>query len=481
MSQTRKTSTHRTRLLQGALLSGMSVLLHACNSDELPTDDGLSIGAAQEALHVAIRVEAENFTEGNERWYVTDADNDADVDPDPDPPHFSTAGGNSYMELLPDTRVTHDDPLNSGENYWGDSNGGPSLKYRIDIPEAGRYLVYTKAYSTGTEDNGIHVGLNNTKPESGKRIQFCSGKNKWTWSSSQRVPENHCGVKRTIYLDVPAPGTHEIVFYAREDGFEIDQFILLKEAEDGSQICEPFGFGHKIQCKDAVTGDVIGQFDLPVTETHDGNVVTPPTTTVTNVDLDIDIDADENSVSVGDEFSYSIEVNNNDNDDSATSVEIEISLPDEISFVASSSCAVNGSKVECNFNEIPANDSANASFTATATEQGNHRVDAQVTADQNDNTMGNNADSASVDATPAMPAYAASLSLIAGTNVAGVDSNTSHVLVVKNIGLEPLADAQLRFDSDTLAVTTGVADCSVDGCLLEAINPDASVSVPVSV
>ena len=34
--------------------------------------------------------------------------------------------------------------------------------------------------------------------ESGERMQWCKGKNKWTWSSAQRVEENHCGTPQTI-------------------------------------------------------------------------------------------------------------------------------------------------------------------------------------------------------------------------------------------------------------------------------------------
>lgn len=188
------------------------------------------LGASQ--LHaqdfVAVKVEAENFVSKHSDWRVTSNGNTPNVRPDPDGSHASSASGRSYVELLPDTRVTHGDRLVSGGNFWNTGGTGPSLTYNVNIPEAGRYLVWVKAYSTGTEDNGIHVGVNNTNPASGQRMQWCSGKNKWTWSSAQRTSSNHCGVPRTIFLDFSFAGANRVTFSAREDGFEFDQFILLK-------------------------------------------------------------------------------------------------------------------------------------------------------------------------------------------------------------------------------------------------------------
>ncbi|GAK98027.1 hypothetical protein JCM19294_1649 [Nonlabens tegetincola] len=93
----------------------------------------------------------------------------------------------------------------------------------------GRYYVWVRAYSTGSEDNGIHVGLDGEWPEYGKRMQWCKGKNKWTWESKQRTKEEHCGVPHQIYLDIEKAGTHDIQFSMREDGFKFDKFILTKD------------------------------------------------------------------------------------------------------------------------------------------------------------------------------------------------------------------------------------------------------------
>ncbi len=184
---------------------------------------------------VAVKVEAENYSSKHPDWRLFSNSSNPNINPDPDGSHAGSASGRAYMELLPDTRVTHSDPLNSS-NFWNVGGAGPSMSYNVNIPEAGRYIVFAKAFSTGTEDNGIHVGLNNTNPESGQRMQWCTGKNKWTWSSAQRTASNHCGVARAIYLDFSFAGANTVTFSAREDGFELDQFILLKTNNNS---CKP--------------------------------------------------------------------------------------------------------------------------------------------------------------------------------------------------------------------------------------------------
>jgi len=198
---------------------------------------------------VAIRVEAESADNTGAGWSLTSNNVLPNIQPDPDPSHAGSAGGNAYLELLPDTRVTHGDPLITGTNFWDAAGTGPAIDYFVSIPETGRYLVYVKAYSTGTEDNGIHVGLNGSNPTSGQRIQWCDGKNQWTWSSAQRTSSNHCGTPKTIYLDINNTGLNRITFTAREDGFEFDQFMLLKENHGGSQNCFPLG-DDRVRCTD---------------------------------------------------------------------------------------------------------------------------------------------------------------------------------------------------------------------------------------
>lgn len=178
-----------------------------------------------------ITVEAENFhfksSNGSPRdWYVRKKGETIEFKNLED--HLESASNKSYIEALPDTRVTHDDVLTVGENFFPFPGYGGMVAYKVKIKSPGKYYVWTRAYSSGPEDNGLHVGLNNKWPESGQRIQLCQGKNKWTWTSAQRVPKNHCGVPNTIYLEFPHRGEYIVTFSIREDGFEFDKFILTK-------------------------------------------------------------------------------------------------------------------------------------------------------------------------------------------------------------------------------------------------------------
>ena len=141
------------------------------------------------------------------------------------------ASNNGYIQLLPDTRITHDDVLIRGENFSNKAGAMGVVTYRVKINTPGRYFIWTRAFSTGSEDNGVHVGINGKWPQSGQRIQWCEGKNKWTWSNKQRTKEVHCGVPQKLYLDIPTAGYHDIEFSMREDGFAMDKFVLtLDEA-----------------------------------------------------------------------------------------------------------------------------------------------------------------------------------------------------------------------------------------------------------
>lgn len=78
----------------------------------------------------------------------------------------------TFLQAMPDTRKTHDDKLIRGENFSDTPGELAVLTYEVNFPRPGRYFVWVRAYSTGTEDNGIHVGLNKQWPESGQRMQW---------------------------------------------------------------------------------------------------------------------------------------------------------------------------------------------------------------------------------------------------------------------------------------------------------------------
>ena len=437
-------------------------------------------GAAISADFVAVRIEAENYTSKSDRWVLTSPDVTPDLQPDPDPPHNSSASGSANLELLPDTRVTHDDEVFNGGldgNFWGAPGGGPRIDYNVNVPEAGRYLVYVKTFSTGTEDNGIHVGANGQLPESGERIQICS-KHNWFWTSGQRTDDNHCGVTKTIWLDFPAAGVNTITFFAREDGFEIDQFLLLKETHDGTKDCFPM-FNDKIRCRDVVTGAPLGDTEVPISPTVDGNTLTTPPApdpepepVATEVDLDIDLNSIGSSHFVGDFIEYRVTVTNLADEVAATNAVATMNLPAGLNFIASAACTESASVVTCSFSDLNPSDDETLTFTASATAEGNHRIDAQVSADQNDSVSNNDTVSETITASFSIPDYEAGISMVQSTNATAVDGVNRYSVTVTNNGTQEITGA-------TLQITTGSgvsSDCNPD-CSVPAVASGESTVV----
>jgi hypothetical protein len=391
--------------------------------------------------YTAIRIEAENFTSRNSDWQITTP---SAVPSDPVDPFHQNASGDSYMELLPDTRVTHDDQILQGQNFWGGPGAGPALHYNVDIAQPGRYLVYGKAYSTGTEDNGIHVGINSTTPESGHRLQWCEGKHTWTWSSAQRTDDAHCGVPKTIYLDIASAGQNTITFWAREDGFELDQFILLKEDHGGSLDCFPTA-SDSIRCEDATTGALVSETYLPVTVLDQGNDIDTPADSDGRVDLSVALSADEEFTHPGQIVNYTVTVTNQDVAETATGVSANVWLGSGLQFNDSDTCVLSGSNLNCSIAQIQAGQSASASFSASATTTGSLFVNASINADQPDDRVSNNSAQQSVVSNqPENQLDGAIVSLTANTNIVASGSSAEITADISNLGSDSLTGATLN-------------------------------------
>jgi hypothetical protein len=194
-----------------------------------------------------VAVEAEHFCKqtltDKRAWHITSSKAVPDIKPDADPPHVAGASGGAYLEILPDTRATHGHKLIKGGNFTDQPGQLAVIHYKVNINTPGRYYVWVRSCSTGSEDNGVHVGLNGQWPESGRRWQTVQ-KNKWAWDCKQRTPQVHTGVPMQLFLDIGKPGEHEIMFSMREDGFEMDKFVLAANKE-----FKPEGKGPAVKIK----------------------------------------------------------------------------------------------------------------------------------------------------------------------------------------------------------------------------------------
>ena len=181
-----------------------------------------------------VAVEAEHFFKQDladvRAWYLTTSDKQAGLKPDADGNHVEGAGRGAYLEALPDTRKNHGEKLIRGENFFPEAGKAGILSYKVHFNTPGKYYVWARTHSTGTEDNGLHVGLNNIWPESGQRMQWTK-KKQWAWGSKQRTQEVHVGVPGILFLEIPKAGEHTIHFSMREDGFEFDSWIMTQDAD----------------------------------------------------------------------------------------------------------------------------------------------------------------------------------------------------------------------------------------------------------
>lgn len=179
-----------------------------------------------------VAFEAEHFVKQEltavRAWHLTTPTQRAGLAPDTDGTHVAGASGGAYLELLPDTRWTHDEKLVNGENFSNTPGKLAVLTYRVHFSQPGRYHVWARIFCTGSEDNGVHFGLNGEWPASGQRWQTVK-RNSWQWDSRQRTEQVHVGVPGQLYLDIPSAGEHTIHVSLREDGFELDKILLTSD------------------------------------------------------------------------------------------------------------------------------------------------------------------------------------------------------------------------------------------------------------
>lgn len=221
-----------------------------------------------------LAVEAEHFLKqteaGTRAFYLVQADAIPNIKPDGDAAHLAEAGGNAYVEILPDTRRTHADKLTRGVNFSPEPGKMAVLHYPVYFETPGTYYVWVRAHSTGSEDNGLHVGLDGQWPESGQRMQWCQGKKTWRWESKQRTEAQHCGEPGRIFLEVEKPGLHTIHFSMREDGFEFDRWLITTAAD----FKRPEGVGPATRIK---SGSLPKPFRKVDTNPADAAAVNPKT------------------------------------------------------------------------------------------------------------------------------------------------------------------------------------------------------------
>jgi len=186
----------------------------------LPGLPGLAVNKLFAEVDGFIQVEAESFHSSDSdgtlrRWIQVQGDSIAAV-----------ASGKSYMAIQPRTGITADETWSKRTTLLADSGSAAMLSYKVYFNTAGLYYVWVSSYSTGITNNTLHVGVDGYWPESSARVQWCNGKDEWTWSSAQGLEDKPCGTPNTIKLNILESGHHTISFAVAKDGFKFDQFIM---------------------------------------------------------------------------------------------------------------------------------------------------------------------------------------------------------------------------------------------------------------
>ncbi len=194
--------------------------------DAAPGDGG---PVAEPVVTIVVEAESYDVIDPNmtARSFYPTAKGIGGPSPDPDGSHAGTASGAKYLEVLPDTRVTGTDPFDDA--VFEEAGTGPIVSYFISFPVPGTYYLWVRGFSTGTEDETVHVGLDRDWLTS-VIAKLCSDGQGWQWASHERVDKFSCGNIGELRLEVPSAGLHTVSFAAREDGFELDKWLLTTDA-----------------------------------------------------------------------------------------------------------------------------------------------------------------------------------------------------------------------------------------------------------
>ena len=438
------------------------------------------------ADYVAIVVEAEDGTGRDERWILTDPSTPAQEN-DPDPNHTDTASGGEYLELLPDIRIKHGDPFKPPQAFWPQPGTGPRASYAVDFPEPGRYYVHARVFATGSEDNGIHFGLDGQWPDTAKALQACTASQRaWRWSSRRRhIGGYPCGVENTIWLTVDTAGTHTVMISAREDGFELDRFMLIKDLSEGTRTCMPaMTRADDIVCRNGgieVSDDRVDlelelgfyvETEIEVEDKETGEIET-------EIEITLEEKLDK-ALTVGDTVEIGVRVKNDDIYDDATDTVVDLELAEgDWKLVGSNrNCGRDGDTVSCALGKVRPtgiNDGSVVSLTLEALSGGLLPVGASVFAEQEDEKADNDAERMNVEVELDVEPTELTVDVASrrtGARVVGEESATVDA-TVRNTGDVEALDVVLTFE---LAEGLSVGDVPA-GCELAAADEPVTCNI----
>lgn len=183
-------------------------------------------------------VEAEHFVRQTRdiirRWFINGGGHAPTTHPDPDPVMVTDASNGMYVEALPDTFVHNHERGVDGANIGLAPGAIAVLHYPVHFTKPGRYYIWTRMRSNDDEDNTFNAGIDDTWPASARCLQFPKLKKVWWWGGVIRDARGPSYPHHRAYLDVPAAGIYTIMYSMREDGSELDKFLLTLDGRMGA-------------------------------------------------------------------------------------------------------------------------------------------------------------------------------------------------------------------------------------------------------
>ncbi len=152
-----------------------------------------------------ISMEAENYhfevPKGDHHWAIADV------------PSSKGASGDKMVQVLP----------NSGTNLAGtEIENSPRMDFDINFVKTGTHYVWIRGWSSDSDDNSVHVGMNGNMISTADKLEF-PNTSAWEWSKSTMDGAD-------AEINIPSTGVNTLNIWMREDGTRLDKIVLTANA-----------------------------------------------------------------------------------------------------------------------------------------------------------------------------------------------------------------------------------------------------------
>ena len=152
-----------------------------------------------------VSMEAENYhfevPKGDHHWAIANV------------PSSKGASGDKMVQALP----------NSGTNLAGtEIENSPRMDFDIDFVKTGTHYVWIRGWSSDSDDNSVHVGINGNMISTADKLEY-PATSAWEWTKSTKDGAD-------AEINIPSTGVNTLNIWMREDGTRLDKIVLTTSA-----------------------------------------------------------------------------------------------------------------------------------------------------------------------------------------------------------------------------------------------------------